>query len=394
MKVIPQKKTEYENFINTYQHIKSLVTKPSVTPDDQGCQHYISEKLTDLGFHCHHFHTNGVSNLIATIGQGTTRIAFAGHTDVVPPGNLALWQEEPFSAAIVGDVVYGRGIADMKGGIAAMLSATEQIIHTLNLTDYQFMFLITSDEEGEAEFGTKSIVEYLTKQHLLPHLCIVGEPSASEQTGDVIKVGRRGAISAELTVTGKQGHVAYPQFADNAAHMAADIASWLNHLSWDEGSDDFPGTSLQITALDSGDWTDNIIPGQCQLSFNIRYSHKYNQQAIQERISNGLAQLPYTIEIEWLRPCLPYFTDNNYLHNTSLISAAEQAIVEVCHTFPRLSTSGGTSDGRFLASEHCQVVELGVPNKTIHQINERVPIKDLITLEAIYCKLLANLMPK
>jgi len=387
-------KNNSDRFLNIYQHIKSLVTKESITPDDHGCQQYLREKLTALGFQCHHFQAHGVSNLIATIGQGATRIAFAGHTDVVPPGHVALWDQPPFSAAIVDDVIYGRGIADMKGGIAAMLSATEQVISSLNLTDYQLMFLITSDEEGEAEHGTKAIVEYLAKQGQLPQLCIVGEPTASEKTGDVIKVGRRGAISAELTVTGKQGHVAYPQFGNNAAHMAADIASWLNHLSWDEGSDDFPGTSLQITALDSGEWTDNIIPGQCQLSFNIRYSHKYSQQDIQARISNGLVQLPYDIDIDWLRPCLPYFTDHQGEQETALISATEQAIFEVCHTFPRLSTSGGTSDGRFLANAGCQVVELGVPNKTIHQINERVRVEDLMTLTTIYQKLLGILMPR
>ena len=377
-----------------YQHIYSLVSKPSITPQDCGCQDYIADVLTGLGFNCYQFTDHQVSNLVATIGSGPTRFAFAGHTDVVPIGQLDLWQVEPFSAAIIDDCVYGRGIADMKGGIACMLAAVEQCLDKIDLSQFTLQFLITSDEEGEAEFGTKSIVSYLAEQQQLPHLCLVGEPTAAKQTGDVIKVGRRGAISAELLITGKQGHVAYPQFAKNAAHMASDIASWLNHLSWDAGSEDFPGTSLQITSIDSGQWTDNIIPGKCKLCFNIRYSHKYTESEIKQRIALGLAQLPYGITIEWQRPCSPYFTEQPNSQAMSLITAVEQAIFQQCQLFPRLSTSGGTSDGRFIASHDCQVVELGIPNRTIHQINEHARIDDLMMLASIYQQLLIGVMAK
>lgn len=382
------------DFLPLYQHIKLLINKPSLTPDDNGCQQYLIQKLSALGFHCYQFEQQQVSNLVATIGDGDIRIAFAGHTDVVPTGDIQLWQADPFSADIINNCVYGRGIADMKGGIACMLAAVEQCIEQLDLSQYQLMFLITSDEEGEAEFGTKSIMTYLAQQNLLPHFCIVGEPTADKHTGDVIKVGRRGAISAELTITGKQGHVAYPQFASNAAHIAADIASWLNHLSWDAGSDDFPGTSLQITAIDTGMWTDNIIPGSCKLSFNVRYSHHYTEQSIKQRIASGLAQLPYDISVQWQRPCQPYFTDSAPRFGKVLVEQVEQAIMQVCQRFPRLSTSGGTSDGRFIAASGCQVVEVGVPNRTIHQVNEHVAIKDLMTLQQIYQALLLNLMGK
>ena len=233
-------------------HLENLVNRPSVTPLDCGCQDYIAKELNALGFEVHQFVDNDVSNLVAKFGRGETKLAFAGHTDVVPAGNLEKWHTDPFTATIVGDEIIGRGIADMKGGIAAMLSALANTIDKLDQKAFTLLMLITSDEEGEAEFGTKSIVKYLSTHNLLPDYCIVGEPTASEYTGDVIKVGRRGAISAELTISGRQGHAAYPQFADNAAHTASDIASWLNHMSWDEGSDDFPGTSLQITAIDTG----------------------------------------------------------------------------------------------------------------------------------------------
>lgn len=378
-------------YLPMVSHIDELISKASVTPHDEGCQDYLEDVLVKLGFSVHRFNHYGVSNLVATIGNGSTRIAFAGHTDVVPAGDVALWQSHPFKPCYTKGNIVGRGIADMKGGIAAMLAAVENTLEQWNLSSFTFMLLITSDEEGEAEFGTKSIVNYLTESHLLPHFCIVGEPSASKETGDVIKVGRRGAISAELTIQGKQGHAAYPQYANNAAHTASDIASWLNHLSWDSGSVDFPGTSLQITGIDTGAWTDNIIPGLSRLCFNIRYSHAYSELDIRKRIEDGLLQLQQNIAVDWQRPCLPYLTQIDDT-NTSLITEVEQAIFQVCRRFPRLSTSGGTSDGRFIAQSGCQVVELGVPNNTIHQINERVKLADLQTLQDIYQALLVRLL--
>lgn len=392
MTVLQHIKSNTDDISTLYRHITSLVSIPSFTPDDNGCQEYIANYLTGLGFECSHLPSHGVSNLIAKLGTGPKIVAFAGHTDVVPTGDESLWRAPPFGVETLDGEIYGRGVADMKGGIAAMMTAIEQTYSQLNMDNFTFMFLITSDEEGEAEFGTRVMVDYLHQHNLLPNYCIVGEPTASLRTGDVVKVGRRGAVSAEILVTGKQGHAAYPKFAVNAVHIAADIASWLNHLSWDQGSDDFPGTSLQITGLDSGIWTDNIIPGSCRLSFNIRYSHKYDENKLCERIESGLAQLPHQTEITWLRPCAPYFTDNTRADGIQLIEEVERAIYKVTHRFPRLSTSGGTSDGRFIAHEKCQVIELGVPNQTIHQVNERVKVDDLITLTKIYQELLINLM--
>ena len=386
-----------EDFSQTllYRHLHTLLSKPSITPNDAGCQQYLAEQLVGLGFSCHQFTVNGVSNLVAKIGHGDKRIAFAGHTDVVPPGDLARWKHQAFTPTIDQGKIYARGIADMKGGIATMLHAFSRVKETLDLVNNQFFFLITSDEEGEADFGTKEIVAYLQQQQLMPHLCIVGEPTASEVTGDVIKVGRRGAVSGDIVIQGKQGHVAYPHVAKNAAHGAAKLAYLLSELVWDEGSVDFPGSSLQVTSIDTGPWTDNIIPGNAKVSFNVRYSHKYHQETVEQRIKQIVDEMindELTLSLTWQRPCIPYFTEKPNNNSISLITAAEQAIYQVCHRFPRLSTSGGTSDGRFLAQSGCQVIELGVPNKTIHQVNESVEIEDILVLDNIYQQLLLNLM--
>ncbi len=383
----PQEKTT-----SLLDYLQPLLTRKSITPNDAGCQQFIAKQLTALGFSCYHFNCNGVENLVASIGSGNTRIAFAGHTDVVPSGAEKLWHAPPFAGQIIDDFVIGRGVADMKGGIAAMLSAIKKCCASFNLTKNTLYFLITSDEEGEAEFGTKAIMAYLKSKNKLPHFCIIGEPTASMQTGDVIKVGRRGAISGEVIIQGQQGHVAYPKQSDNAAHAAAKISNCLTELVWDQGCEDFPGTSLQITAIDTGKWTDNIIPGSSKIAFNVRYSHKQSEQQVKNIISAKLAKFNEKANIRWLRPCQAYFTSTQAFNGVSLVTEVEKAIFNVCHRFPRLSTSGGTSDGRFIAQGNCQVVELGVPNTSIHQINEKVRLKDLYTLESIYIDLLSRIM--
>ncbi|WP_448548596.1 succinyl-diaminopimelate desuccinylase [Thalassotalea fusca] len=376
-------------------YLMPLLAIESVTPNDNGCQDFLEKALSLLGFDCHRFTVNGVSNLIAKIGVGNMRIAFAGHTDVVPPGDLSKWTTAPFSPEIRNGNLYARGVADMKGGIAAMLSAFAQVKSRLNLDDYSFYFLITSDEEGEAEHGTIEIVNLLKRINELPDLCIVGEPSATQNTGDTIKIGRRGAISCEATVKGKQGHVAYPQFAMNAAHSAAELALRLSQISWDEGSADFPGSSLQITNIDTGEWTDNIIPGESQVHFNVRYSHKFSEACVKKTVLSAIDELQVDhqgIELDWQRPCHPYYTRGSEHSPIQLVTIAEQAVFDVCQTFPKLSTSGGTSDGRFIAAAGTQVIELGVPNHSIHQVDEHVAINDLIQLEHIYKKILVRLM--
>ncbi|AWL12680.1 Succinyl-diaminopimelate desuccinylase [Saliniradius amylolyticus] len=371
-------------------YARQLIRRRSITPEDAGCQKWLADKLSKIGFECFHLSIEGVSNLIASIGHGPNAVAFAGHTDVVPPGPLDKWSSPPFEARIQGNELIGRGAADMKTGVAAMLAAIERHLEQGLPVNRRFLFLITSDEEGEAEFGSKEIKAWLDDHQVNLDYCIVGEPTASEQTGDTVKVGRRGAISGRIWVKGKQGHVAYPQYSENAIHGMGDVLNTLNSISWDKGSQDFPGTSLQVTHIDSGAFTDNIVPGQCSLCFNVRYSDRYDEIAIIGLIEKRLAELAVEHTLTWERPCMPYLTPTHY--EDGLITVVEQAIHKNTGRFPALSTSGGTSDGRFFASGDTQVVELGVPNKTIHQVNERIHIGDLATLEDIYTDLLESLL--
>lgn len=397
----------------TMEHLVQLIHRPSITPDDAGCQQYLTRVLQRLGMHCHAFEVEGVSNLVAKIGTGKTRIAFAGHTDVVPAPYPEQWSADPFTLTDDDGLLIGRGVADMKGGIAAMLTAFEHALPHLNLDAFTFYFLITSDEEGEAEYGTAEIMEYLKQLNEVPHYCIIGEPSSQTKVGDVIKVGRRGSVSGEVVIQGVQGHVAYPHDANNAAHKAMMLGRWLSELSWDEGSKDFPGSQLQITSIDTGTWTDNIIPGQCTLRFNVRYSHKQSQEQIIKRITDGLMQLKQltkNIDIKWSRPCKPYFTSGSSIVDEAsqninipthiapldidLIAEVERAIFNELKLFPRLSMSGGTSDGRFIAAAGCQVVELGLPNHSIHKTDEHVRKVDLHELTKVYKSVLLQILAK
>ena len=367
-----------------------LIYRPSVTPLDAGCQDWLASKLSQLGFQCHQFEVEGVKNLVAEMGSGERVVAFAGHTDVVPAGDIKQWRTDPFEPVLSGDELIGRGAADMKTGLAAMLAACERVLKLSSAINTKFMWLVTSDEEGEAEFGSKAIKQYLDTRGIVIDQCIVGEPTAKVATGDAIKVGRRGAISGRVQVSGKQGHVAYPQYADNAIHKMARVINALEAIDWDQGSDDFPGTSLQITHIDSGEFTDNIVPANCTICFNIRYSHNYSQSDLEALIKARVASVTDAFTVFWERPCEPYFTANREQH--CLIAAIEKAIHRNTGKFPVLSTAGGTSDGRFFAGGKTQVVEVGVPNRTIHQVNERIDISDLVTLEDIYTDLLTDIL--
>jgi succinyl-diaminopimelate desuccinylase len=371
-------------------YAKTLINKCSITPDDAGCQTWLNKKLSALGFVCSQFNINGVINTVAILGEGERTIGFSGHTDVVPPGNLDLWQSSPFVATIKQNELIGRGAADMKTGLAAMLAATERVILSGQPINNTFVWLITSDEEGEAEHGSQWIQSYLDQQGIILDACIIGEPTSNTSTGDTIKVGRRGSISCKVSLSGKQGHVAYPFYADNAIHKMNNLLTKLTAIAWDEGSRDFPGTTLQVTHINSGKFTDNLVPDQCSISFNIRYSAHWSQQQIITFIDNLIKEVTSQYTFDWDRPCEPYLTTN--INEKCLITAIEQAIVAHTGKFPLLSTSGGTSDGRFFRQAHTQVVEVGVPNKTIHQVNERINISDLMQLEDIYTSLLADIL--
>lgn len=365
-----------------------LMARASITPQDAGCQSYLIYKLEKLGFFCEKYTINGVSNLIARWGQGPNHFAFSGHTDVVPPGPLDKWKSPPFSPVISKNKLYGRGAADMKTGIAAMLAATERTIASLDKEKVSFWWLITSDEEGEAEWGSKWIAEYLASKNVQLDMCLVGEPSASASTGDTIKIGRRGSLSGTIHIAGKQGHVAYPKTAVNAIHKASNVINALTQYPFDKGSDDFPGTTLQITHMDTGSFTDNIVPGAVRIEFNVRYSWQFNQNSLSVLLRSIINSIDTEAEVSFSRPCEAYLSKPNSNAEHCLIACVEKAIKGATGRYPVISTSGGTSDGRFFASEHTQVVEVGVPNTTIHQINEHIHVSDLLTLEDIYTDIL------
>jgi len=365
-----------------------LMARASITPQDAGCQSYLIYKLEKLGFFCEKYTINGVSNLIARWGQGTNHFAFSGHTDVVPPGPLDRWKSPPFSPVISKNKLYGRGAADMKTGIAAMLAATERTIASLDKEKVSFWWLITSDEEGEAEWGSKWIAEYLASKNVQLDMCLVGEPSASASTGDTIKIGRRGSLSGTIHIAGKQGHVAYPKTAVNAIHKASNVINALTQYPFDKGSDDFPGTTLQITHMDTGSFTDNIVPGAVRIEFNVRYSWQFNQNSLAVLLRSIINSIDTEAEVSFSRPCEAYLSKPKSNAEHCLIACVEKAIKGATGRYPVISTSGGTSDGRFFASEHTQVVEVGVPNTTIHQINEHIHVSDLLTLEDIYTDIL------
>lgn len=365
-----------------------LMARASITPQDAGCQSYLIYKLEKLGFFCEKYTINGVSNLVARWGQGPIHFAFSGHTDVVPPGPLDKWKSPPFSPVISKNKLYGRGAADMKTGIAAMLAATERTIASLDKEKVSFWWLITSDEEGEAEWGSKWIAEYLASKNVQLDMCLVGEPSASASTGDTIKIGRRGSLSGSIHIAGKQGHVAYPKAAVNAIHKASNVINALTQYPFDEGSDDFPGTTLQITHMDTGSFTDNIVPSAVRIEFNVRYSWQFNQNSLSVLLRSIINSIDTEAEVSFSRPCEAYLSKPKCNAEHCLIACVEKAIKGATGRYPVISTSGGTSDGRFFASEHTQVVEVGVPNTTIHQINEHIHVSDLLTLEDIYTDIL------
>lgn len=368
-----------------------LMARESITPIDAGCQSYLIYKLEKLGFICEKHKINGVKNLIARWGQGPIHLAFSGHTDVVPPGPIDKWKSPPFSPVISENKLYGRGAADMKTGIAAMLAATERTIASLDPSNMSFWWLITSDEEGEAEWGSKWIAEYLSSKNVQLDMCLVGEPSASTRTGDTIKIGRRGSLSGTIHITGKQGHVAYPKTAVNAIHKASSVVNALTHYPFDTGSDDFPGTTLQITHMDTGSFTDNIVPSSVRIEFNVRYSWQFNQNSLSLLLRDIIKNVDVQAQVSFSRPCEAYLSSPNNDSEKCLITCVEKAIKGATGRYPVISTSGGTSDGRFFASERTQVVEVGVPNTTIHQVNEHIHLSDLLTLEDIYTDILKNI---
>jgi len=371
----------------TLQLAHDLISRASVTPEDAGCQKLMSGRLEALGFECRHLPFDGVHNLWARRGDAAPLLVFAGHTDVVPAGPLDQWHSDPFTPAIRDGFLYGRGAADMKGSLAAMVTACETFVASHPDHRGSIGFLITSDEEGPAVDGTVKVVEWLQQRGEKIDWCLVGEPSSERRVGDVIKNGRRGSLNGRLTVRGKQGHVAYPHLAANPIHLAAPALAELAAIEWDQGNAHFPPTSFQISNLHAGTGAENVIPGELQLMFNLRYSTALTEQQIRARVEEVLERHHLDYSLNWRLSGEPFLTPAG-----ELVDAARAAIGEVAHVEARLSTSGGTSDGRFIAPTGAQVLELGPINATIHQVNECVAVTALDELAEIYRRILEKLL--
>ena len=361
-----------------------LIERPSVTPQDAGCQTLIAQRLARLGFVAETLpfqdRFGAVDNLWLRRGTKAPLFVFAGHTDVVPPGPLEQWTFPPFEPQVHDGFLYGRGAADMKGAVAAMVTAVERYLARHPDHPGSIAFLLTSDEEGPATCGTVRVIETLQERAEHIDWCLVGEPSSEHQPGDQIRNGRRGSLSANITIKGVQGHVAYPHLAHNPIHAAAPALAALAATCWDKGNASFPPTSFQISSIQAGTGARNLIPGSLHIECNFRFSTEQTPDALRQRLEQLLQQHQLDADVEWLEPVgMPFLTDAG-----PLLQASQTAIDQVCGLSPRLSTAGGTSDGRFIAPTGAQVLELGTDYQTIHKVNERVRAADLDRLSAIY----------
>jgi len=371
----------------TLELVKELIRRPSVTPDDCGCQQLLAERLEKAGFKNEHLRFGEVDNLWARRGTEAPLFVFAGHTDVVPPGPVEEWDSDPFTPVIRDDYLFGRGAADMKGSIAAMTVACEKFVAEHPDHKGSIAFLITSDEEGPSVDGTVKVIDHLVKRGDKIDWCLVGEPSSVNRTGDTIKNGRRGSLNGKLRIQGKQGHVAYPHLADNPIHRAAPALAELAAIEWDAGNEFFPPTTFQISNISGGTGAENVIPGVLDIQFNLRFSTESSEDSLKSQVNEILTRHGLEYEIDWRLSGQPFLTPAG-----ELVDASREAIRTITGVDTELSTSGGTSDGRFIAPTGAQVVELGPVNATIHQINECVKAEELDTLSIVYGGILTQLL--
>ncbi len=371
----------------TLELTKTLISRPSISPTDGGCQEIIADRLGACGFQIEKLQFGPVANLWARRGTGGSLFCFAGHTDVVPPGPLEEWQSDPFTPTIREDMLFGRGAADMKSGLAAMVTATEAFVRANPAHAGSIAFLVTSDEEGPSIDGTRRVVEILEARGEKIDWCVVGEPSSEKQCGDTIKVGRRGSLSGRLTVHGIQGHVAYPQFADNPVHAFAPALAELAAREWDRGNEFFQPTSFQISNISAGTGAPNVIPGELKARFNLRWSPEQTLATLERTVEEILKRHQVKYTIDWFVSGLPFYTPPGRL--SQAVSAAVEAVTGLT---PRHTTGGGTSDGRFIAPTGAQVVELGVINASIHKVNESCRVEDIEKLRDVYERVLGLLL--
>ena len=367
---------------------KALIARPSVTPEDGGCQPLIAERLAAAGFSVERFDRNGTHNLWLQRGAGRPLFAFVGHTDVVPPGPRERWSSDPFVPSVRDGWLYGRGSADMKSSIAAFVVAAERFVRSRPAHPGAIALLLTSDEEGPATDGTVAVVEALQARGRHIDWGLVGEPTSTSTLGDTIKNGRRGSLSGRLLVSGVQGHVAYPQLARNPIHQMVPALAELVAAEWDRGDAFFPPTTFQVSNLHAGTGAGNVIPGQCEIDFNFRFSPATGPAELRRRVEQILTRQALSYALTWTLGAEPFLTPAGML-----VDMLSQAILEVTGGRPQLSTTGGTSDGRFLARICPQVVEFGPLNGSIHQVDERVPIQDVERLSRIYQRTLELLLP-
>jgi succinyl-diaminopimelate desuccinylase len=380
-------KKDYSPMSATLELTTELLRRPSVSPEDHGCLDIISARLAVLGFRNERLTYAPVENLWAVRGDGRPLLCFAGHTDVVPAGPREEWQTDPFEPVIADGILYGRGAADMKSGLAAMVTATERFLARHPGHRGALAFLFTSDEEGPSVDGTRRVMQVLEARGTKIDWCVVGEPTSHAALGDTIKIGRRGSLSGRLTVHGVQGHIAYPHLADNPVHAFAPALAELTRRRWDEGNDWFQPTSFQVSNVAAGTGAPNVIPGELKVRFNLRFSTEQTVESLQGTVLEILDRHRVNYTLEWFVSGLPFLTSPGIL--TEAVSAC---VREVTGLTPGFSTTGGTSDGRFIAPTGAQVVEVGVGNATIHKVNECVRVTDVDLLSEVYERIMEKLL--
>ena len=367
--------------------LQNLLKIKSISPNDMGCFDVIEKELRELGFNCERINYLNVENLYATFGNSGKLFCFLGHTDVVPTGPEEKWKYPPFSATIEGDILYGRGAADMKASVAAFIESTKEFISSSSKINFRLGFLLTSNEEGTAKDGfIDQIIKKMINDNEIIDFCLVGEPTSTKKVADCARIGRRGSLGGHLKIFGKQGHIAYPEKVINPILLSGDLISNLKNKIWDNGNDAFDPTSFQISNISSGTGAHNVVPGELELTFNFRFSPESSEESLKSEFESMLNEQGLNYDLEWELNGLPYYTKDNFF-----INIVSNSVKEVTNYIPELNAKGGTSDGRFVALMNSEIVELGPVNKSIHQVDEHVKISELWTLKDIYKQILINL---